>query len=341
VWTNDLLDGLRVIGFALERDPGPADQVLVTGDEDLGAPPYRPLPVPGDPRERIQRTGPSPDGAPAAGLPSDLARDLSDGLDRQLAALGEAGDFIRKLLDHIDANEHRAWLVGGTVRDLIAPGEGARPGDLDFTGTIGPGELYDAIRRWRRAAGMADYRPFISPRLVCAFASPGGLRPDAFVEYKPLSQPGFRFPAWGGTLAADAATRDLTLNALYFDHANGVFADPTGRGLRDLLADPRAAVTLYQGDDPVEQATVILRGLKFRFRWPGLDITALSAWAAGLPADLATRIPPERWRFLAGLRHRCVPEAHRGEDEITAAREIGPAALGLIERLNAQGEARA
>jgi hypothetical protein len=339
MWTGDHVDGLCVTGFALARDPGPADQVLVAGDEKLSAPPYRPMPATGNRQARVERTGPPPDDRSVVRLPPDMAHDIGEGLDRQLFAMGEAGDFIRKLLDHIDAEEHRAWLVGGAVRDLIALGPAARPADLDFTGTIGPGELYDAIRRWRRAAGMADYRPFISPQLVCAVAPPGGNRPDAFVEYKPLSQPGFCFPAWGGTLARDAATRDLTVNALYFDRANRVVADPTGRGVPDLMATPRIAATPYRGDDPVDQACVILRCLKFRFRWPELNIAEISAWAAGLPPDLASCIPEERWRFLTGLRRRSVPERHRGADELSVAREFGPAALSLIEQIHAQREA--
>jgi hypothetical protein len=341
IWTGDLLDGQLIVGFALRRDPGPIDQVLVEGDEKLPEPAHRPLPCPGDLPERLSRSGPPPDGAPAAGLSLGMTLGVSAGLDRQLHAMGEAGDYTRRVLDQIDAEGHRAWLVGGAVRDLIAPGPAARPADLDFTGTIGPGELYDATRRWRRAAGMGDYRSFISRWLVFAVAPPGGNRPDAFIEYKPLSQPGFRFPAWGGTLAADAATRDLTINALYYDRANRVVADPTGRGVRDLLAPRRTAATPYRGDDPAEQACVILRCLKFRLRWPDLDVAGVAAWAAGLPADLISRVPEDRFRFLDGLRCRCVPQRHRGVDERAAAREIGPAALRLVDELLARERAGA
>jgi hypothetical protein len=341
VWTGDLLDGQRVVGFGLTRDPGPIDQVLVDGDEDLVVPPYRPLPVPGRLPPLLKRSGRQPLGAPAAELSPELTRHVSEGLERQLYAMGEPGDFIRKVLDHVEAEDHRAWLVGGAVRDLIAEGTAARPADLDFTGTVGPGELYDGMRRWRRAAGMADYRTFISPQLVCAVAPVGGNRADAFVEYKPLSQSGFRFPAWGGALADDAATRDLTVNALYYDRADGVVADPTGRGCRDLLSAPRVASTPYRGDNPVEQACVILRSLKFRLRWPDLDITEISAWAAVLPADLTRRIPGDRWGFLAGLRRRCIPERHRGEAELSTARAIGPVALCLVQELRDRAKADA
>jgi Poly A polymerase head domain len=333
VWTGDYLGGQCIVGFALAMDPGPADQVLVTGDEHLAAPPYRPLPAPEAPGAAIERTGPSPVDDLAAGGLLQEARTVGDGLDRQLSAMGESGDFVRTMLGYTAAEGHLAWLVGGAVRDLLSEGTRARPADLDFTGTIGPGELYDAARRWRRAAGMADYRQFISRQLVWAVAPPGGTRPDAFVEYKPLSQPGFRFPAWGGTLARDAATRDLTINAIYYDHRNRVVADPTGRAIKHLLATPRVAATPYEGDDPVEQAAVLLRCLKFRLRWPDLDVAEISAWAAGLPGDPVARVPEARWAFLTGLHGRCVPQRHRGADELAAAREIGPVAVRLLERV--------
>ena len=335
-WTGDYVCGQRIAGFALTRDPGPVDQVLVDGEEDLASPPYRPLPVPGDQAAAIERTGPSPINDLAAdGLLQEAAQVVGEGLDRQLSAMGENGDFIRKLLDEIAAQGHLAWLVGGAVRDLMAAGTSACPADLDFTGTIGPGELYDALRRWRRAQGAADCRPFISRQLVWAVAPPRGGRPDAFVEYKPLSQPGFRFPAWGGSLARDASTRDLTINAIYYDHRNRVIADPTGRGIQDLLATPhRIAVTPYRGDDPIEQACVILRCLKFLLRWPGLDVDGISAWAARLPGDLVTEIPEARRPLLIGFRDRCIPQQYRGTRKLdAAARQIGPVAERLLEQI--------
>jgi hypothetical protein len=333
LWPGDSLDDQRVTGLALIVDPGPADHVLVDGDENLAVPPYRPLPVPGNLRAGIERNGPPPIDDGADNLLREAPQGVSEGLDRQLRAMGEAGDFTRRLLGHIAAEKHQAWLVGGAVRDLMLQGTAARPADLDFTGTMGPGELYDAMRRWRRVEGAADYRLFISPRLVWAVAPPGGSRQDAFLEYKPLSQPGFRFPAWGGTLACDAATRDLTINAIYYDHGNRIVADPTGRAVKDLLAKPPVGAPAYRGDDPVEQASVILRCVKFRLRWPELDIAEISVWAAGLPEDTVVRIPAARWEFLTGLHRRCVPERHRGEDELAAAEEIGPVAVRLVEQI--------
>ncbi len=161
------------------------------------------------------------------------------------------------------------------------------------------------------------------------------------MEYKPLTQPGLRWPAWGGTMARDAATRDLTVNALYYDHRHRIVADPTGRAVQDLTAIPRIAATPYRGDDPVEQAKILLRCLKFRLRWPDLDVAPIAEWADGLPADLVARIPATRWEFLTGLHRRCVPKQVQDADELAAAKEIGPAAVRLVEHIRALAKAGA
>ena len=341
MWTGDYFHGQRIVGFTLARDPGPVDVVLVDGEEVRTGPPDRPLPTAGDQAAGIQRTGPSPVDDLAADRLREAAQELDDGLERQLSALGEKGDFIRKMLGCIAAEGHLAWFVGGAVRDLISLGAEAHPADLDFTGTMGPGELYDAARRWRRAAGASDYRLFISRQLVWAVAPPGGIRRDAFVEYKPLSQPGFGLPAWGGTLARDAETRDLTINALYYDRVHRTIADPTGRGVQDLMATRRIAATPYRGDDPVEQAAVLLRCLKFRLRWPDLDVDAIAKWADGLPENFLSEIHETRWEFLKGLHGRCVTEGTLDADEFAAAKEIGPVAVRLVEQIRALRKAGA
>jgi hypothetical protein len=339
VMRGDHVDGARVIGFALTKDPAPADQMLVAGEEKLAVPPRRPVPCPVDPDVEIARTGPSP----VQDLcPDDLhqpAASFAEAFEQQLATLGEGGDFIRALLDSIVGAQHLVWLVGGAVRDLLAEGTNARVADLDFTGTIGPGQLWKTASL-RRGMGAGDYEQRISDRLVWSVAPPGkpGKR---IIEYKPLSQSAFRFPAWGGDLACDAATRDLAINAVYYDHSRHVVADPTGRGLADLQNSPKIAFTPYRGDDPVEQACIILRCLKFRFRWHDLDMTEITAWAARLGEGLVAQIPAYRWKSLAGLRNRCIPEQHKGPDEFSAAAEIGPVAVRLIEKIHDQERADA
>jgi hypothetical protein len=335
VWTDDQLDQLRVIGFALIREPEPSDQVLVEGEEDVAEPPRRPIPDPADPLGRISRSGPSP----VQGIASvDLRKSatyVGQVFEQELIALGADGEFIRWVLGEISKRKHLAWYVGGAVRDILADGPQAHVNDLDFTGTIGPGELWQTVKHRGRGAGAGDYRQRISARLVW-FATPPGRPKVRVMEYKPLTKTGFRFPAWGGDLACDCATRDLTMNALYYDSREQVVADPTGRGLLDLGSTPRTAFVPYQGDDPVERACIILRCLKFRLRWPDLELREAASWAQALPDDLVTLIPTDRWNLLAQVRNRCVPERDRGARELAIATALGSAPRALIEALQAR-----
>jgi hypothetical protein len=329
VATGDRVNNQRVIGFGLIREPG-ADHMLVEGEEDLSEPPDRPVPCRGR-SAGISRGDTSPvHDLPAAVLNS--GEHLGESFDQQLSSLGEGGLFIRNLLEKLAEMKHHTWFVGGSVRDLLAPrpGPGAPVSDLDMTGTIGPACL-SRIAPLRRS-GAADYRCTISPRLVWSVIPPE--HPRRLLEYKPLARTWFRFPAWGGTLAEDAATRDLTINALYFDPINDVVADPSG-GRAHLLSMPAVAKTPYRGDDPVEQACVILRCVKFKLRWPELDITEMRRWVQGLPDDLAGRIPPARRRWIVTMRRHCVPEPDRGGAELAIAVELGPTAVRLIEELQA------
>jgi hypothetical protein len=328
VMKDDYVNWERVIGFALTREPVPADQMLVEGDEDLAGPPKRPVPRPSDPAD-IRRTGALPVHSMPPGCLHHASGRVDEAFERQLSALGEAGELVRSVLHRIADRQHLAWLVGGATRDLLANPATAKVNDLDFTGTIGPSELCE-IAPLRRV-GAGDYEWQISPRLVWSVREPStGAR---VIEYKPLSRTGLRFPAWGGDLREDAATRDLTVNALYYDFQKKVVADPTARGLADLNSTPRIAATPYRGDDPVELACLILRWIKFQFRWPGLNITEIAERTRNLPRDLANRILEHEWKLLLSLRNRSIPKESRGAKELRQAAELGPVAVRLIETI--------
>ncbi|WP_329446338.1 hypothetical protein [Streptomyces canus] len=286
-----------------------------------------------DPAVEITRSGPSPvnglDGDALATAPPELGASY----ERVLAAMGDHGGLVQEVLDVLAEREHPTWLVGGAVRDLLAQGAEARVNDLDFTGTAGPGELTEltAERRLRRA-GFGDYDRRVSPRLVWSI-SPAEFPQHRVMEYRPLVLGGFAFPAYGGGLAIDAVTRDLTVNALYYDHQRGVVADPTGQGRAHLEATPRIMAVPYQDDEPVGCACVILRCLKFWLHQPDADIGPAAAWVGTLPADLATRIPEGSWPRVLGKRAACVAPGHRGGPESELAGRLGPAAAHLLQAI--------
>jgi Poly A polymerase head domain len=331
VAAGDRIHGRRVIGFCLRQG---VDQILIEGEEGQKKPPDRPLPCRGG-LGGLERTGLSP----VAGLPADrieTARPYLWGAFEGLFDSREDGQFVRGLLEEIAALGHLAWLVGGAVRDLLASGPDARVNDFDVAGTIGPGCL-DAMIRLRRRCGIGDYKTSISAGNVWS-VTPREQPEPRLVEYKPLARTAFRFPVWGGSLGEDAATRDLTINALYYDRQFDVLTDPCGEGRAHL--DGRVMATPLRVKDPVEQASIILRCLKFRLRWPELDITAMVEWINDLTGDLVTQIPESKRKGLVSKRNRCVPREFRGTHELAIAAEFGEKAVRLVEQIQAWDKTR-
>ncbi|MFD9006583.1 hypothetical protein ACFV0T_37525 [Streptomyces sp. NPDC059582] len=331
---GDEVEGRTVIGFTFDHDPPagePGDRLLLDGDQDLPRPPARPVPSVLDPSSvDITRCGPTP----ADGLDEDALTvpppGLRAGYERVVDGMGDHGGLLRGVLDELAKREHSTWLVGGAVRDLLADGAEAQVHDLDFTGTAGPGELNEvAFWRRRRRDGFGDYDWRVSPQLVWSI-SPQEFPQRRVMEYRPLALDGFAFPAYGGSLATDAGTRDLTVNALYYDPRRGVVADPTGLGHTHLRAVPLVMAIAYRDDAPVACACVILRCLKFGLRWPDADIDGATKWIGGLPADLTARIPAEGWPRILTTWASCVQPRHRDTGQKDLARRLGPVAAALV-----------
>jgi hypothetical protein len=336
VAVGDHIYGKRVIGFyanriMVEKEQILEDRLLIDDQEPLTEAPDLALSCHGEPMG-LARTGPSPVADLRASQLTAPDQYLRESFEQELVSRGEGGQFIRGLLDEISGLKHHTWLVGGAVRDLLVSGPGTQVSDLDMTGTIGPACLNSV--RLRRSTGAGDYIPWLSPQNVWSL-TPAGQR-ERLIEYKPLARSGFPFPVWGSSLAEDAATRDLTINALYYDPRLHVLADPSGEGLTHLYGKPQVAATPYRGSDPVEQAAIILRCIKFRLRWSDLDITEMGKWVRRLPNNVVTRIPETGWHQLVSFRRRCVSSHHRGRDELVVATELGPVARQLIEEIQAR-----
>ncbi|WP_431914840.1 hypothetical protein [Nonomuraea jabiensis] len=182
---------------------------------------------------------------------------------------------------------------------------------------------------------LGDHRPRVSPGRVLSVedGEPGSGR---VIEYKALSQHGFRFPASGGDLLDDVGTRDLTVNGLYYDLRHHLLIDPSGKGVRQLRATPRVLAPVCDGDDPAEQAKVVIRAVKFAVRWPDADVSELAAWARRHLADAAGELPADVRRRLRGFWGRCVPKEQTAQ-ALRAAERLGPAAVELIQAVREGG----
>ncbi|MGW7176523.1 hypothetical protein [Streptomyces xanthophaeus] len=344
---GDLVDGETLLGMTLTTTR--REVLLRESDREAPAPPEN---GPGRADLRIEPAGPRPQEAPAAatdagagtdpgpapgpegvyGPAEELAPGIGDAVDRCLDETGAEGAFVRMLMNRLPARDHALWLIGGAVRDLVDLGPEARPNDLDFAGTLPPGELLQVIRDQCAAEGLGDYRPGISPASLVVHLSRPGQGGPRILEYKALAVTDFHFSAYGGSLADDVASRDLTVNSLYYDHGKSVLADPTGEGLSHLKARPRVLASHNAERAPGRRAGALIRFLKFAVRYPDADTTRLREWAADLPADLPDQLTEQDWRILRYSWRAAVPDPARPRAEEVAGR-LGPAAVAMVHRL--------
>lgn len=304
---GDSVGPRRVAGFAW-TPPAPGrrsnhldDRLLLNGDEQLASPPDRLVPL-------------SSEGAFAAGpmppddLPHNLVRpavsiDLTmpDRADELLDLAGARWQpMIRPLFAAVHGSGHRIWLAGGAARDVVSGKPPCEVNDLDLSGTVPAGRFTDLAYQALRASRMSECRMTVTPgTLVCAVVPPGGT--ERVIEYRGLSRGGFPFPAVGSSLAEDARHRDFAFNALLYDVLDHQVFDPDGRGLNDLLGEPRRFRPLNRGVDPLRMAQILVRAMKFATRWEldhDLDLELLFTWVATLPPDLPDVLTGPNWESL-------------------------------------------
>jgi poly(A) polymerase len=174
--------------------------------------------------------------------------DVSSGARRTCEALQQAG--------------HRAYVVGGAVRDLIA---GIPPKDYDVATDATPDQVRAIFRRSRIIG-----RRF---QIVHVLFGPETLEVSTFRaahdENTEKDEHGrvLRDNVWG-SMEDDAARRDFTVNALYYDPSSGEVFD-YHHGVRDLqrktlrmIGDPRSR---YR-EDPVRMLRAIRLSAKLDLR---------------------------------------------------------------------------
>ncbi|MFF4421114.1 hypothetical protein ACFY04_10060 [Streptomyces sp. NPDC001549] len=333
---GDLADGEPLPGMAVTRE---LREVLLR-ERDREAP-EPPADGPGRADLRIEPLGPGPADAcpPEAFRPAEEeAPGIADAVDRCLDGAGAEGAFVRLLMKRLPERGHAFWLIGGAVRDLVDVGPEAEPNDLDFAGTLPPLELLQEIEDRYVDAGLGDYRPQMSMLSLVVHLSRPGQGGPRILEYKALAVTDFLFSAYGGSLTDDIASRDLTVNSLYYDHGRQLLVDPTGEGIAHLRARPRVLASHNTERPAGRSAGVLLRFLKFAVRYPDADLTRLRSWAAELPADLPDRLGEDDWRALRYSWRNHVPDGDR-QRALEIAGLLGPAAVALVDRL--AGEVRA
>jgi poly(A) polymerase len=190
------------------------------------------------------------------------------------------------VMEMLEAGGHRAWFVGGCVRDALA---GRPVSDVD----IATDALPEVTVKLAEAAGLRAVPTGIDHGTVTVVA--GGIPHEVTTLRRDVETDGRRaVVAFSDNIAEDAARRDFTMNALYA-RRDGEVLDPVGEGLADL-AEGRVR---FIGEAEMRIREDYLRILRF-FRFHagygrpdgGLDREALAAIAATL--DGLDTLPGER-----------------------------------------------
>jgi poly(A) polymerase len=173
-----------------------------------------------------------------------------------------------RVCDTLQEAGHEAYVVGGAVRDLIL---GVRPKDFDVATSAPPETVHKLFRRSRligRRFKIAHVMFGAETVEVSTFRS--GDAEDKDEHGRVLRDNAY------GTREQDAARRDFTTNALYYDASNETVVDFHG-GMKDLnsktvriIGDPKERFR----EDPVR----MLRAVRF-------------AAKLGFKIDEATRAP--------------------------------------------------
>lgn len=233
-----------------------------------------------------------------------------------------------RVFDALEEAGHRAWFVGGAVRDA-ALGRPVR--DIDIATDARPEAVVAAVE----AAGLRAVPTGIEHGTVTVVS--GGLGHEVTTLRRDVATDGRRaVVAYTDRLEDDAARRDFTINALYADREGRVI-DPVG-GLADL--DPVRICFVGEAEARIREDYLrILRFFRFHAHYAapdaGFDADALAAIAgncAGTETLSAERLGHEMLRLLAapdpapalgamagaGVLHRILP----GADPLAVARLV-------------------
>lgn len=230
-----------------------------------------------------------------------------------------------KVLYRLHRHGRIAYLVGGSVRDLLL---GGTPKDFDIVTDAHPGEVKKLFRnswivgrrfrlvhvvfgRERKVIEVATFRakseiepPADSGRDV---RPQGQGTPRSGTKKVPAKSGAGLLVTWEntfGTPEEDARRRDLSINGLFYDISTFAIIDYVG-GLKDL--QKRLVRTIGDPDIRFQEDPVrMMRAIKFSAR---LDLrieketrAALTRQAAGISLSAAPRVMEEIYRLLESGR---------------------------------------
>ena len=208
------------------------------------------------------------------------------------------GRSALKVLDKLHEAGHSAYLVGGGVRDALV---GLKPKDFDVATDASP-ETIRALFRNSRIIG----RRF---RLVHVVYGREIIEVATFRAAHDTGEGG-EIGAAGrivrdnvfGTIEEDAYRRDFSVNALYYNIADGSVVDYVGgladldRGVFQLIGEPKTRCE----EDPVRVLRAVRLAAKLKFSIEPSTLTAMRSTSSELSATPPPRLFEEVLKLFQG-----------------------------------------
>jgi poly(A) polymerase len=217
-----------------------------------------------------------------------------------------------KVLYRLHQNNHIAYLVGGSVRDLLL---GRRPKDFDIGTSAHPYQVKRLFkncwvigRRFRLAhvrfglktIEVATFRRQLSAEELAAAAEASTSGHETTEAGNPASDRLVHRENTFGTPEEDAFRRDFTINALFYDIGTFAIIDYTG-GLEDL----RARLVRSIGDpaerfheDPVRMLRAIAMAARLGFAIDAPIDAAIASGRAEITRSAPARLIEEFYKLL-------------------------------------------
>lgn len=199
-------------------------------------------------------------------------------------------DQLTPLAERFAERDHRLYLVGGSVRDLLL-GSGRLPEDLDFTTEASPDQIKAVLDGWVDAMWTQG------ERFGTIGAKVGGVTVEVTTHRAEVYHPESRKPevTFSGDIRDDLARRDFTVNAMALEvtGTSPELIDPFD-GAADLAAQrlttPSGPLISF-GEDPLR----MMRAARF-IASHGLEPTDDIVTAVNEMAERLSIVSPERIR---------------------------------------------
>ena len=166
------------------------------------------------------------------------------------------GPSCRELAREIWSRGFEVFLVGGSVRDLLAGGTAQ---DIDLATTMPIDWMLGFVEAMYSTRSVDARRGHLR-----VGGSPASGEPFIDVNMFVAADPGSDDATFGTGFDRDLAHRDFACNALYFDPENEIIVDPSGHGAADC---ERRILRLVRGPhDRNQMAQIFVRAVKLMAR---------------------------------------------------------------------------